>query len=148
MLRSKGQKLTIKEQKFAAAKVRGKSNREAYVEAGYSTKTNQATMDVAASQVLHRENVQQAIDAALAKSGLTPEYAIQQLAKIVEQDDEMGAKRLAIKDALELHGWSKADRPQVHVKFEGGFFQQARRKVIDGEEVIVEGELADGNQAR
>lgn len=139
MQRAKGQKLTIKEKKYAAAKVAGKSNREAYKLAGYSTNMKKTTLDVAASQILKREGVQAAIDSGLAHAGLSPEYAIEQLAKIVNQDDEYGAKRLAIKDVLELHGWNRAERPQVHVKFEGGFFQAARGRtgVIDGEAVDV-----------
>lgn len=136
MQRSKGQKLTIKEKKFVAAKVGGKTNRDAYKEAGYSTNSNTNTLDVAASMINRRPNVQAAIDSGLAKAGLTPEYAIEQLAKIVNQDEEFGAKRLAIKDVLELHGWNKTERPQVHVKFEGGFFQSARNKdFIEGEEL-------------
>lgn len=135
MQRVKGQNLTIKEKKFVAAKVAGKTNREAYKDAGYSTNTNQAVIDVAASQISKRENVQSAIEQGLAKAGLTPEYAIAQLAKIVEQDDEMGAKRLAIKDVLELHGWNKAERPSVHLKLEGSFFNTARQKPIEGEVV-------------
>jgi phage terminase small subunit len=138
MQRVKGQKLTIKEKKFVAAKVSGKTNRDAFKEAGYSTNSNMNTLDVAASLVNHRPNVQAAIDAGLAKAGLTPEYAIEQLAKIVSQDDEMGAKRLAIKDTLELHGWNKAERPQVHLVVEGEFFSQARGGVV-------EGEVVDGN---
>ena len=141
MKRQKGQKLTIKEKKFAAAKVAGKSNREAYELAGYSKNMNRNTTDVAASMIKGRPNVQAAIDAALAKHGLTPEYAVGQLAKIVAQDEEIGAKRLAIKDTLELHGWNKADRPQVHVKFEGSFFKQSR-----GNDFI-EGETVDADEA-
>lgn len=130
------QKLTIKEKKFVAAKIAGKTNRDAYKEAGYSTNMAKKTLDVAASNINTRPNIQSAIDAGLARAGLTPEYAIEQLAKIVEQDDELGAKRLAIKDTLELHGWNKADRPTVHVKVEGSFFGAAReRKPIEGEVV-------------
>lgn len=135
MKRSKAEKLTIKEKKFAAAKVSGADNLEAYEKAGYSMDMKKTTMEVAASQIKSRPNVQLAIDAGLARAGLTPEYAIEQLAKIVAQDDELGAKRLAIKDTLELHGWNKADKPQVHLKIEGAFFQQARNtpEPIEGE---------------
>ena len=126
MKRQQGTKLTIREKKFVAAKVAGKTNRAAYKVAGYSTNMKQDAADVAASNINRRPSVQAAIDVALAKHHLTPDYAIEQLAKIVGQDEELGAKRLAIKDTLELHGWNKADRPQVHVKFEGSFFQQAR----------------------
>lgn len=127
--------LTIKEQKFVAARISGKTNREAFREAGYSINKKQLVNDVSASMINTRPNVQAAIDAGLAKAGLTPEYAIEQLAKIVEQDDEMGAKRLAIKDVLELHGWNKADKPQVHVKIEGDFFGASRGRVVEGEVV-------------
>lgn len=118
-----------------SAKIAGKTNRDAYKEAGYSTNTNLATIDSAASAIKARPNIQTAIDSGLARAGLTPEYAIAQLAKIVEQDEELGAKRLAIKDTLELHGWNKADRPTVHVKLEGSFFNAARQKPIEGEVV-------------
>lgn len=136
------QKLTIKEKKFVAAKIAGKTNRAAFAEAGYSTNSNKNTLDVAASHVNSRPNIQAAIDAGLAKAGLTPEYAIEQLAKIVEQDEEMGAKRLAIKDVLELHGWNKADKPTVHVKLEGSFFNTSRNKdPVD----VQEGEVIDAD---
>lgn len=140
MKRARSEKLTIKEKKFAAAKVAGKSNAEAYDLAGYSLNAKPTTKAVSASQIKARPNVQAAIDAGLARAGLTPEYAIEQLAKIVSQDDELGAKRLAIKDTLELHGWNKADKPQVHLKIEGAFFQQARGQVQ-------EGEVIDANEA-
>jgi phage terminase small subunit len=136
------QALTIKEKKFVAAKIAGKTNRAAYEGAGYSIASTKGTIDVAASQLNTRPNVQAAIDAGLARVGLTPEYAIEQLAKIVQQDDELGAKRLAIKDTLELHGWNKADKPQVHVTFEGDFFQSARHKVPIEAEVIEDGDKA------
>lgn len=140
------QKLTIKEKKFAAARASGKTNRESYKEAGYSMNSNINTIDAAASAINRRPNVQSAIDAGLKAAGLTPEYAIQQLEKIVSQDDELGAKRLAIKDVLELHGWNKADKPQVHVKLEGSFFGSARepfrQKPIED---VPEGEVVEDN---
>ena len=140
MKRQKGVKLTIKEKKFAAAKAAGKTNREAYKDAGYSMGMKKETIDVAASNINRRPTIQKAIDEALAKHNLTPDYAVQQLAKIVEQDEEMGAKRLAIKDSLELMGYTKNERPQVHVSFEGSFFERSRSM-----NNTIEGEVVDGN---
>lgn len=134
--RKKGEILTIKEKKFVAAKVQGKTNREAYKQAGYSINPNMATNDVAASQISKRENVQKAIDQALSKVGATPEFAVHQLYKIAEQDEEMGAKRLASMNLLELHGYNKGAAPKVSVEFKSDFFSQARKKetIVDLDE--------------
>ena len=123
------QKLTIKEQKFVTAKIQGKTNMVAYKEAGYKMEGLSAKTD--ASVVKNRPHVQKAIDDALMKHGLTPEYAIGQLAKIVAQDDEIGAKRLAIKDTLELHGWNKADRPTLQLDIKNAFFGGGRETDAD-----------------
>lgn len=65
---------------------------------------------------------------------MTPEWAVAQLKKVAEQDVELGAKRLAAKDALELMGWNKSQKPQVTLEVKSDFFEGRRtegRTVID-----------------
>lgn len=123
--------LNIRQKRFVKAKIEGKSNLKAYEEAGYSVK-NKLSAKSEATKLKGKPHIQKAIDEALAFHGLTPEYAVGQLAKIVEQDKEVGAKRLAIKDVLELHGWNKADRPTLQLSVKNAFFGEGR-KVIDVE---------------
>lgn len=125
-------KLTPKERAFVKAKVQGKTNRQAFLEAGYSKNDKQAVMDVAASKINNKPHIQQAIDTALQKLGATPEWAVGELMKVAAQDKEIGAKRLAAKDILELHGWNKADRPTLQLDIKNAFFGEARStEVID-----------------
>lgn len=118
-------KLTPKERAFVKAKVQGKTNRQAYKEAGYAPMKQEA-VDVAASKVNNKAHIQQAIDTALQRLGATPEWAVEQLMKVAGQDEELGAKRLASKDILELHGWNKADRPTLQLDIKNAFFGEAR----------------------
>lgn len=122
----KAKKLTIKEKKFIARKVAGDTNKEAYAAAGYSI-TQPSTVEVNASKLKNKPHIQQAIDDALALHNLTPEHAIGELAKIVNQDEEMGAKRLAIKDTLELHGWRKGESPDLQLNIKNAFFNASRK---------------------
>lgn len=149
-MKNKERKLTVKENKFAAARAQDSTNLEAYEKAGYSMNSNKNTLQTAASNINTRPEVQKAIEAALTKHGLTPESAVGELAKIVAQDEEMGAKRLAIKDSLELMGWSKTERPNMHVEFKGNFFGMSRdiRKpnVIESEEPTFSAEVIDGDE--
>ena len=118
-------KPTIKERKFAIAKVKGKTNIEAYKEAGYKMVGNSAAVD--ASKVKSRPHVQKLIEDALEAQGLSAEWAVAQLGKVARQDDELGAKRLASKDILELHGWNKTDRPTLQLDIKNAFFANARK---------------------
>lgn len=132
--------LTVKQRKFVANKVSGMSNHEAYVKAGYSAPT--LTTATSEGSKLHRKpSIQAAIDKALEFHGATPEFAVGRLKQIAEQDEEIGAARLASKDILELSGWRKDQRPQMSLTIKGSFFNEARGKrtePIDGE--IVEQE--------
>jgi len=118
-------KLTFKERKFVKAKIEGKTNIAAYNEAGYSPQ-KASVVPVAASNINTRPHIQEAINKALELHGATPEWAVLQLKKVAEQDEEIGAKRLASKDILELHGWNKSDRPTVQIQFKNSFFQSGR----------------------
>lgn len=133
----KKKKLTIKQKKFVKAKVEGKTNIEAYAEAGYST-NNKDVVKVESSRLKNRPHIQAAIEEALEINGATPEWAVRQLKKVAEQDDELGAKRLASKDILELHGWNKADRPTMQLDIKNAFFGNGRetgeRKVVDADQ--------------
>jgi phage terminase small subunit len=118
-------KLTHKERKFVKQKIAGASDAEAYNSA-YSPQNNNVAR-VAAHKVKNRPHVQQAIEAALEAQGLTAEWAVAQLGKVAAQDDELGAKRLASKDILELHGWNKNERPTVQIQMKNAFFQTGRQ---------------------
>ena len=75
-----------------------------------------------------KPHIQQAIDDALTLHGASPEWAVGQLAKVAKQDEELGAKRLASKDILELHGWRKEERPQLQLNVKNAFFNSSRDK--------------------
>lgn len=122
-------KPTIKERKFAKAKVEDKPDIQAYREAGYALSTPVGDR-VNAHKVAKREVVQKLIEDSLRARGLTPDWAVEQLAKVAEQDEEMGAKRLATMNILELHGWNKAEKPTMRLELKGSFYNEAR-KVID-----------------
>lgn len=119
-------KLTHKERLFVNAKVKGKTNRAAYMEA-YEPKTkNLATIDPNASRIAKKEQVTTAIHEALESQKMTPEWAITHLKEIVEQNKEIGAKRLAIKDVLELHGYKSATINNNQLNIKNGFFKMSK----------------------
>lgn len=118
--------LTIKQKKFVAAKVSGKTNDAAYVAAGYKASNNNVAR-VEGSKLLNKPSIQIAIDKALEYHGATPEFAVGELVKVARQEDELGAKRLAAKDLLELHGWRKDDRPTVSLNIKSAFFNTSRQ---------------------
>lgn len=84
---------------------------------------NKSSSAVAGSRMFKKPNIQRAIDAALDKVGATPEFAVQVLADVAEQTEEIGARRLAAKDILELHGWRKEVRPQTTLQINNAFFK-------------------------
>lgn len=119
-------KLTIKQKKFVANKVKGMKNAQAYKEAGYSS-SSRAVAEVNSSRLLKQDNIQKAIDKALEFHEATPEFAVGRLKAIAEQNKELGASRLASKDLLELHGWKRGDRPTISVTADNiGFFGNVR----------------------
>lgn len=118
-------KPTTKERKYLKARIGGKTKKDAY-KLAYSANTNDNVIQVAANKIEKRPHIQAAIEAALEAQGLTPEWAVAQLGKVAEQDDEIGAKRLAAKDLLELHGWNKNERPTVQIQMKNAFFQSGR----------------------
>lgn len=96
-------KLTHKQRVFVKSIVEGKSKKRAYIDA-YNTNGHNPTVYAEASRTARLPQVRQAIDQALAAHELTPEYAIANLKHIAEQDKDLGAKRQACLDILELHG--------------------------------------------
>lgn len=133
-------KLDVRERKLVAAKVQGLSHAKAFKQAGYAPNSAPATVRTEATKKVNQPHIQQAIDDALAKQGLTPEWAVNQLGKVAGQDEEMGAKRLASINILELHGWNKQERPTVQLSVKNAFFGGGRqldeteqKEVIDGE---------------
>lgn len=123
-------KLKPKEKKIVKGIVQGKSQAQAYVEAGYAVPKTDNGLRVNASKKVNQPHIQQAINDALESQGATPEWAVAQMMKVAAQDDEMGAKRLAAMNILELHGWNKTERPQVQLQVKNAFFQNGR-DVID-----------------
>lgn len=112
--------LTPKQRKFVKAKVEGLSNRKAGEIAG-------AISPIAADQYAQRMSknvkVQQAIEHALNKAELTPEFAISELKRVVEQNDNYSAKRGAITDVLELHGYHHQRQNNLQLNIKQGFFK-------------------------
>ncbi len=119
------QKLSIKETKYVAGRVKGLKKVEAYKQAGYKM-THLPSIRAETAKMNKKPHIQAAIDNALIKHGLSPEYAVGELGKIVAQDKEIGAKRLAIKDVLELHGWNKNERPTLQLNVNNAFFSNTR----------------------
>lgn len=122
--------LDLKQKRYVTARVRGASKQGAALIAGAKT-------PVAASQYANRMSknvsVQQAIDNALELLEATPEFAVRRLKQIAEQDEEIGAARLASKDILELHGWRKNERPTVSLTVNNAFFGASRNKPVAGQ---------------
>lgn len=67
--------LKVKEAKLVKAKAKGKTHKEAYVEAGYAPTTDNG-MAVNTNKVLNRPHVQEALQAEMAKQGITLEKII------------------------------------------------------------------------
>jgi len=126
-------RLTPKQKRFVKEKVDGKSDYKAYEAAGYSTNTNAQAVRSNAQKLKNQDKIQNAIDLALAYHGATPEFAVGRLKSIAEQDEELGASRLASKDILELHGWSKNNKPHVTLAIKSSFFTEARPRKVDVE---------------
>lgn len=118
-------KLTIKQKKFVANKIKGMNNDKAYVEAGYKATTKNVAR-VEGSKLLNKPNIQQAVEDALKANEMSPEYLIGKLKYVVDQNKEIGAKRLAIMDGLQLHGWRKDERPTVSLTVNQAFFGKGR----------------------
>jgi phage terminase small subunit len=118
-------KLSVKERKFIASKIKGASSVQAYKDAGYAIMSPEA-MQTEATRINKRESIQLAIDQALAKHEMTPDVAVHELSKIVKQDKELGAKRLAIKDVLELHGYKTGQSPTISLDIKSAWFNVAR----------------------
>ena len=67
--------LTVKEAKLVKAKVQGKTHKEAYAEAGYATTTDNGVA-VNTNKILNKPHVQEALQAEMAKQGITLEAII------------------------------------------------------------------------
>lgn len=120
------QKLTIKQKKLAKAKIEGKTHLQAYEAAGYSITGNKNVDNTNAVRAVNKPHIQQAINDALELHGATPEWAVSQLMKVAAQDEELGAKRLANMNLIELHGWNKSERPGLQLEIKNAFFSARR----------------------
>lgn len=121
----KTNRLTLKETKLVQAKVAGKTHEQAY-HAAYNPAAPKATAVANTHKVLKRPHVQAAIAKALDYHQATPEYAVGVLKQVAEQDKEIGARRLAAKDLLELHGWNRGQKPSISIDVQNAFFKASR----------------------
>lgn len=126
-------RLSVKEKKFVKARVQGKTQAQAYVEAGYAPYSTKNATAVEAHHIDKRPHIQKAIDDALLAQGATPEWAVSQLMKVAKQDEEMGAKRLASMNILELHGYNKTDKPQLQLEIKNAQFFSKGRKYVEND---------------
>lgn len=117
-------KLSGKQRKFVSAYIKKPNATEAAMQA-YDASNRKVAQNIG-SENLSKPIIQQAIDAALLKVGATPEFAVNQLYTVAQQDEELGAKRLAAKDILELHGWQRGNRPESRLTIENAFFGNSR----------------------
>lgn len=108
--------------KFALAKERGETNRDAFKGAGYHSRT-EAGMDVAASQLLRHYKVSRwlAIRREQAKrvSRITPESIITSMARLAqkaEKDEDFNAARQCYAEAAKLLDFYPAAKSEVDIK--------------------------------
>lgn len=78
-------KLTAKQARLVKGVVAGKSKRQAAIDAGYSGSPE--TVSVTASEVLRKPNVQDALNVAFEKAGITPELAVAPIGEALRSDD-------------------------------------------------------------
>lgn len=121
-------KLSVRQQKFVSEVIKGNTKTTAYKKVYKPQTVNQNSIHRQASKVSRNGLVAQAIENALEANQLTPELAVKELKKIVVQDEELGAKRLAIKDSLELHGWQRGDKPTITLDIQNASFFNSARK--------------------
>jgi hypothetical protein len=81
------QKLTVKEIKLVDGIVRGKTKRQAAIDAGYTGKTIE-TIGVTASQVLRKPNVQELLAQAFERHGITIDAATKPIADGLKAEKE------------------------------------------------------------
>lgn len=74
---------------------------------------------------MKKPEINKAIENALEAQGATPEFAVGVLKEVAEQQKEIGARRLAAKDLLELHGY-KAITGKPSINITNGFFSASR----------------------
>lgn len=82
--------LTVKEAKLVKAKAAGKSNVEAWDEAGYSQNSKANTKVVNTSKILSKPSVQEALQAELQRQGITLEKVVKPI------KDGLEAEKVAI----------------------------------------------------
>lgn len=78
-------KLTPKQAKLVKGIAQGKPKQVAALEAGYGTSLSSA--GVIANETLRNPNVQNALQVALEKAGVTPELAVAPIAEALRHDD-------------------------------------------------------------
>lgn len=125
--------ITAKQKTFVAEYIaNGKNATQAALKA-YPNQTY-GSAAVQGNENLQKPNVQQAIDEALAKSELTPEFAVNKIGNISSMEVNSKSAPSILKASttiLELHGWRKDDRPTMQLSIKNAFFNSSRRKTID-----------------
>lgn len=106
-------RLTVKEAKLVKAKAQGKKHVEAWDEAGYSQNSSEATKISNTQKILSKPTVQEALQAALAKHGVTVEKATKPIADALN-DDDLDMRLKGSDRALKLMGASKGEGGDVH----------------------------------
>jgi phage terminase small subunit len=81
------------------------------------------------SENLTKPNIQFAIEQALISQDATPEFAVGTIKKVAEQVEinPSAALNASVK-ILELHGWNKADRPDMKIQVKNAFFNGTRKQ--------------------
>jgi hypothetical protein len=128
-------KLEPKQRIYAMARAKGKSKRQSGLEAGAETPL---AADKYGTRMSSNVQVQKAIDEAMVKQGLSPEYAVKKIGSVADMELDNRSAPTILKASLtilELHGWRKEDKPNMTLNI-NQFFGKARTKqrpVIDAE---------------
>lgn len=98
--------------------------------AGYNVNTTTTKGKQTATQIygenMRKPEIQIRIDQALEAQGATPEFAIGVIKEVAEQKKEVGARRLAANDLLELNGYKKSAISNLNLNVNKGFFRVAK----------------------
>jgi hypothetical protein len=125
-------KLTEKQHKMIVERTKDTTapKYEIIKRAGYQVDTTTQKGKQVASQIygenMKKPEIQRRIDQALESQGATPEFAVSVLKSVANQEKEIGARRLAAKDILELNGYKSGNSGKVELNIDKGFFKVSR----------------------
>lgn len=134
----KKRKLTRKQRAFITEYIKNGQNGVQAVLRAYDTSYD--TARAIASENLAKPNIKEAIEMALAKSEVTPEFAIGNIKKVATLTDENPTASLsANKLILQLHGWKEGERPSTTLQIKNAFFNKPRNTSTN--DSIIEGDV-------